>query len=86
MRIRISVCVLIVATAFSLSGCAGFQRHMPGDYLDPTENVNDDFGIAGREGRGNQTRQTETDWWWGKYFMSKKARMIEGDVGIEHKF
>ncbi|NNJ25698.1 hypothetical protein [Alienimonas chondri] len=52
-------------------------------YLDPTENVADDWGEVREFGRPDQELVEDDPDWYRKYFMSAKARDIEGNLGYD---
>lgn len=53
------------------------------DRRDFTEDVEEDWGFVGDEGRKNQTKEIDPDQWWRRYVMSEKARQIEENLGYE---
>ena len=60
------------------------MRPNPSDYRDVTEEEDTNWEFVGQMGRGDRPREKDPDWWWGKFFMSEKARSIERNFGVDH--
>ena len=58
-------------------------RPSAGGYVDDAETVKEDWSEAGRLGRPNQAKVEDDPDWYRKYFMSAKARDIEGNLGFD---
>lgn len=70
-----------------ISGCSFLKSWAspPTGYVDGTEVSSEPWtSEAGRTGRGHRDREKDPDSWWGKWFMSSKARDIERNMGIDH--
>ncbi|MEM9702352.1 MAG: hypothetical protein AAF907_07905 [Planctomycetota bacterium] len=53
------------------------------DYVDPTENLTQDWSEAGEIGRADQERIQDDPAWYQDWFMSPKARDIERNLGFD---
>lgn len=91
MRHRVTSALVLLLCVLFHSGCnivdttEKFFNSRPPDYADGTEITDDKWmETAGKDGRGNRGREVDPDPWWGRLVMSKKARDIEGNLGIDH--
>lgn len=91
MRTRILLAFCLTSCLVFQSGCnivdstEAFFNSRPPDYTDGTETFDEHWtSTAGKEGRGNRARQQDPDSWWGRLIMSRKARDIENNLGIDH--
>lgn len=85
----LAVCCVIPALG---AGCGTFETTSNFaqsnfvDRPDPTDQQNDAWvDEVGREARGSKTREKDPDPWWGKYFMSEKARSIERNFNVDYE-
>lgn len=88
---------LALTTALSLTcGCTLMQKSQEfthesmrafkprtSDYRDFTDETDDQWAIAGKEGRADVPPEKDPDPWFKKWFMSPKARSIERNLGYE---
>ena len=88
---------LIVAIFLSTSsGCAVFEssqnawrqtmrmaRPKPHDGPVEMEDMEDEWGFVGEEGRADRDRERDPDRWWHNLVMSPEARNIERNLGID---
>jgi hypothetical protein len=58
-------------------------RPRPFDEQSEPEEVEDDWGFVGEEGRAGQPRERDPDRWWQNLVMSPEARSIERNLGID---
>ena len=82
---------------FQLAGCAMVEsprvamRRMtrqftpnPVDSGDDSDQDKGEWDFVGDEGRADYDRERDPDPWWGKMFVSEKARSIERNCGVDY--
>lgn len=89
MRGRWISLVLLLGFAAAGAGCASvrnsfFQRHFV-DSPDPTDSKAETWvSDAGKEARGDRTREKDPDGFWLKHIYSEKHRSIERNLGVDY--
>lgn len=86
MRVRALLVLLAGLTvAAANSGCAQLQEThrylMMNDRVDGTEDVDDEFAVVRKEGRGNRPPEVEADGWFDRWFHSAKYNEINRNLG-----
>lgn len=56
----------------------------PTDLGDGAEEDTGQWDFVGNEGRAGYEREQDPDPWFGKYFVSEKARSIERNLGVDY--
>ncbi|MEZ6129282.1 MAG: hypothetical protein R3C59_11410 [Planctomycetaceae bacterium] len=92
------VLTMLAAFAFSSTGCGlmntgktafvdSMRMFRPNPYDSPLRpedlDEEDEWSVAGKEGRHGMERERDPDRWWQNYIMSPQARSIERNLGID---